>query len=159
MRLLKMKIQRIDDGGHTHYEYPTPFYDAYKVKFGPIYESGIDTGLAGVKDRAKNDEFILIGVEDVDVGQFLEADKVIDKDHQYTTVELTQAEAVTFCDAYTAQIEKIMDMDKVITILAKVGRGETLTQIELDALNPNSSEIGINITPKVSDILLSELSK
>ena len=61
--------------GATHYDYPTPHYDAGKVAFGPIYEGGLKEVVeSDILPRNANDEFILIGVADADASEFLKAD-------------------------------------------------------------------------------------
>jgi len=153
MKLLKIRIKRIASGGRTHYEYP-PQYDAYKVIFGPIYESSLEVEAQKVRDRGTGDEYILIGVNDNDVAKFIEAHGYRDdKGFRYESIELSIAEAEVYGSQWTKQVEKITDQSRVISILAKIGRGETLTQKEKDALNPNNPELGINTTKSFSESL------
>ena len=159
MKLIKMRIRRDSSEGKTHYDYPVPYYDAYKVVFGPIYESGLPDNAKSVMDRDADDEFIVIGVKDEDFSGFMACNGVVDKSgHTWTAVELTQAEAETLGTSWTNQTEKITDQDTVIKILAKIGRGEVLTQKEQDALNPDSSEIGINKTKSFKDTLAEHIT-
>lgn len=147
MKLLKMKIKRMNIKDCTHYDYPTPYYNAYKVIFGPVYEGGLEENVTLIKARNTNDEFIIIGVEDSDLNDFLKANGYKDSDgFEFSCIEITQAEAEQDGTQWTKQIEKITDQNKVITILAKIGRGEILTQQEKDALNPDNLESGINKT-------------
>lgn len=160
MKLLKMKIKRTDIDGGTHYDYPTPYYDANKVIFGPIYEGGIEDNLETIKNRKSNDEFIIIGVEDSNMNNFLSANGYKDNSgFEFSCVEITQTVAEQDGIRWTRQIEKITDMNRVVTILAKIGRGETLTQKEKDALNPDNSEIGINKTKSFAQHLQESIDK
>lgn len=155
MKLIKMRIRRDNTGGNTHYEYPVPYYDAYKIVFGPIYESGLSENCPDILTRDEDDEFIVIGVKDEDLTQFLGCNNVVDagSGHVWTAVELTPAEAIVLGNIWTKQIEKITDQDVVTKILAKIGRSEELTQQEKDALNPDNAEPGINKTKSFEEDL------
>jgi len=147
MILLKMRIKRSSTGGSTHYDYPVPFYDAYKVIFGPYYESGLEEVAKEVRDRADDDEFIIIGVDEDDAPNFLKANGHKDGEgFEFSCVELSQAEMEELGSKWTKQQEKITDNEKVTRILAKSARGVALTQEEKDALDPEKSEVGINLT-------------
>jgi len=127
--------------GGTHYEYPTPHYDAYKVVFGPVYEGGMEKGAKIARSRKSDDEFIVVGVKDVDATQFLLADGYVRDGVTYAAVEIDQTEAEDFGEEYTEVSEKVNDQIAVNTILAKIGKGEELTQNDKDALNPNKTEV------------------
>jgi hypothetical protein len=152
MKLLKMCIRRANEEGHTHYEYPVA-YDAHKIVFGPIYESGIEESAQEVRDRDADDEYIIIGVKDEDVEQFLLANnEVHSSGHKFITVAISRDEAVEYGSKWTKQVEKV-DQNIVVPIIAKSIRGETLTQKEKDALNPNSKEPGITKTKSFAEDL------
>jgi hypothetical protein len=154
MVLLKMRIKRTKNGESTHYDYPVPYYDAHKVIFGPFYESGLEEVAKEVRDRNDDDEFIVIGVDEANAPNFLESNGKKDASgFEWKTEEITQAEAEALGAKWTKQEEKITDQSKVIKILAKVGRKETLTQDELNALNPDHEEKGINKTESFAESL------
>ena len=93
MKLLKIRIRRSNEAGCTHYEYPS-FYDATKVVFGPVYESGVDETAKEAQDRDADDEFIIIGVKDEDVVQFLQSNNETKFGHKFDTVAISRDEAV-----------------------------------------------------------------
>lgn len=146
-----MRIRRSNDGGSTHYDYP-PSYDAYKIAFGPIYESGLPEIAKEAQDRDADDEFIIIGVKDEDLNQFLQSNKEEKSGHIFTTVEITKEEAVVYGERWTKQSEKLDDKI-ILPIVAKVARGEKLTQKEKDALDPNHKEPGITKTKSFTEDL------
>lgn len=143
MKLIKMRINRIEGGGGTHYEYP-PQYNAELVKFGPIYESGLDENASKVRERAKNDEYIIIGVEDNAAENFLSSNKHQENGFEFEAKEITKEEALSDGNSWTKQSDEITDQSVVIKILAKVARNEPLTQKEKDAIDPDKPELGIN---------------
>jgi hypothetical protein len=151
MKLLKMRIRRTNEEGHTHYEYPQS-YDAHKVAFGPIYESGLPEIAKEAQDRDADDEFIIIGVKEADLAQFLKSNTEVKSGHTFTTVELTKEEAVALGGRWTKQTEK-MDDKIILPIVAKVARGEKLSQKEKDALDPNHKEPGITKTKSFAEDL------
>lgn len=152
MKTLKMRIKREAQDGRTHYEYPVPYYDAHKVVFGPIYEGSIDTYAAEAQGRNAKDEFIIVGVADADAPQFLDANGKDDgTGFIWSCVEVNDAEAEADGGKWMPQGEKIVDQNKVMSILAKIGRGEELTKQEKDALDPDKDEPGINKTKSFKD--------
>jgi hypothetical protein len=155
MKLLKMRIRRTSEEGHTHYEYPQS-YDAHKVAFGPIYESGLPEIAKEAQDRDADDEFIIIGVKDSDLAQFLQSNTEVKFGHTFTTVALTKEETIALGERWTKQTEK-MDDKIILPIVAKVARGEKLTQKEKDALNPDHKEPGITKTKSFTEDLEAHL--
>jgi hypothetical protein len=155
MKLLKMKIRRTSAEGCTRYVYPKA-YDAYKVVFGPIYESGLPEKVTAILERDADDEFILIGVRDEDYDQFMLANKETDEEskHTYDTVELTQEEATALGSSWTAQTEKITDKDAVTKVLAKAALGTPLTEADRAVLDPDNATPGINKTESFESSLL-----
>jgi hypothetical protein len=100
-----------------------------------------------------------LGVKDGDLAQFLKCNTESHKSgHKFDTVEITENEANLLGSKWTKQIER-RDDNVIIPILAKIGRGETLTQKEKDALNPDSKEPGITKTPTFSETLNETLKK
>ena len=140
-----MRIQRLAENGGTSYKYP-PQYDATKVKFGPIYESGLSAKEMEVRERDEDDEFILLGVDDADFAGFMGANGVEQNGHTFTCEEQTKVQAVALGSTWTAVVEKVTNQNAVNLVLAKIGRGETLTDADRAVLNPDDSTPGINKT-------------
>jgi len=151
MKLLKMRIRRTNEEGHTHYEYPAS-YDAHKVVFGPIYEGGLEETAKEAQDRKADDEFIIIGVKDKDLAQFLQSNNEVRLGHKFDTIEITKAEAITHGSRWTKQTEKV-DQAIVLPIVAKFARGEALTQKEKNAIDPKHKEAGITKTKSFEEDL------
>ena len=143
MKLIKLKISRDQNAIRTHYSYPKE-YDASKVRFGPFYESSLEENLTRITARGNIDEFILFGVLDKDAPSFL-----ANPDAQ----ELSYDDALVLGNAWTKQIERVTNPAKVLSLVAKAVRGETLGQVEKAALDPNSQESGINKSKAFKDML------
>jgi len=152
MKLIKMKINNVQVKGGTHYEYPKPYYDPRKVRYGPFYEGG-------VKERGIDETYIVFGVEDGDALQFLEANGKSIGGFVYSVVELTREEALEFGNAHTKQSVKITDQNKVLELCAKAVLGVELTKEEKSALDPNTSDLGISKTKSFEETLDAALSK
>jgi hypothetical protein len=152
MKIIKMKIQRLDIGGGTRYVYPKPYYEPKKVIFGPVYE-------AGAKERGMNYEYIIFGVRDADVSGFLAANSQVSGGFTFEVQEIDRNTAIADADPWAPQTERIIDQTKILAICAKAVRGEVLTQQEKDALDPNKTEIGINKTPSFTERLDDALGK
>lgn len=60
-------------------------------------------------------------------------------------------EFTIYSDKHAPSVEVINNQQKVISILAKVGRKQILTKQEENALDPDNQEIGINKTEKWTD--------
>lgn len=134
MKILKVKIIRTQGGGKTSYTYP-PEYDSKKFTV-IIYETQITGKMDKVVSRGNDHEFVIGVVQDADAPAFLANSDI---------VELTRAEAETFIDVDIDKAESsVIDVNKVVTITAKAVSGKTLTKKEKDAIDPTSSEIGIN---------------
>lgn len=151
MKLLKMKINRRAVDGATRYTYPTPYYDAKKVKFGPIYEGSCCA--ADAQAREADDEFILLGVDDEDAPGFLQANGYKKDGFTYEVTEVDKTTALASCDKWVEQSEKITDQSKVLSVLAKVAREESLTQEEKDSIDPAKPDLGISKTKSLTDML------
>ena len=143
MKFIKMKISRDRTSERTSYTYPKE-YAPSRVSFGPVYESFLPENFQTVIARGDVDEFILIGVSDEDAPNFL-----ANPDAQ----ELTYGEAEVLGNAWTRQVEKIVDLNKVLVLVARAVLGKTLTQKEKDALDPDSPESGINKSRSFKDSL------
>lgn len=148
MRLLKIKVKRVRESGATHYTYPQPHYDMLNIVFGPIYEGGMDKNLPSIWARASQDsgdEYIIVGVKNINVEKAL-----INDDIQ----EITKQECLDYGSLWTGgSVPVITNMDKVVQILAKVARNESLTIEEKNSIDPKSSEPGINNTPTFEEDL------
>jgi len=154
MKLIRMRIKRTKTPEKTHYDYPS-CYDAKKVKFGPIYEGAMPENVVLINQRNQGDEFIVIGTTDEDAAEFLKAEGSQEQDFEFGAEEITEEEALADGNVWTKQREKITDQDKVLQILAKVARDETLTQQEKDAIDPSKDEPGINMS-KSFEVSLNE---
>jgi len=139
-KILKVKIKRDQTPAGTHYTYPLE-YDAKKIQV-LCYES---TGeLEVVQNRGNKNEYCIGVVKDEHASQFLKSKDII---------EITQKNANVLGRKWRPQREKIIDQEKVMMILAKIGQGKGLTQIEKDALNPDKAEAGINKSVLFDDLL------
>lgn len=145
MKLIKMKIQRIESDGKTSYRYPTPYYNAIKVEFGPIYEGGLDAVVqSDIKPRNANYEYILIGVSDVNFNDFMKSNNYTVNGFVFGAEEVDKNNALLLGDKWIGERrEKITDATRVIQILAKVARKESLTAEEEKAIDPNDPTPGI----------------
>lgn len=65
---------------------------------------------------------------------------------------VSKEEAIAIGNQYRPQVDKVVDMDKVLKILAKSARGEKLSVEETNALDPNHPEIGINKSASFEEI-------
>lgn len=151
MRLIKMKIARNYTLERTRYSYPKE-YDAFKVKYGPFYETG-------AKERGQDYQYILFGVADTDAPAFLKAHGVVQGNFTFEAVEQTRDQALALGNAWTEQTEQITDQAKVLSITAKAARGKVLTQAERDALDPDNPAPGVNKTAPFSVGLDKALAK
>lgn len=148
MKLLKIKVKIDRRDGATHYTYPQPHYDMLRIVFGPIYEGGRSENLPDIWARGSqesSEEYLLVGVENTL--------RVQDALQNSNIEEISEADCILLGTKWMGQEEKISDPNKVTLILAKSARGETLTQDELNALDPNNAEIGINKTLSFEDTL------
>lgn len=152
MKFLRMRIRRQDLEGRTHYTYPS-CYEANKIIIGPIYEGGLEWQEKKIRDRKKEDEYILVGIDDSNLSQFLKAQKLLEDNFYYGVEEVDLNDAKTIGDNWTEQTEKITDEKKVLMICAKAIRGEALSQAEKDAIDPEKDTPGIIRTKKFSEIL------
>ena len=143
MKLIKLKISRDQNAARTHYTYPKE-YNATKVRFGPFYESHLPENVNEIVSRGNADELILFGVSDKDAPSFL-----ANTDAQ----ELSYDDALALGNAWTKQIERITNPNKILALVAKAVRGEALTLNEKAALDPNSQEPGINKSKAFKDML------
>lgn len=152
MKLIKVKIKRERiQGGGTHYVYP-PQWNAEKLNSGfLLYESG--ELYNDVVDRGDNDEYVLIGVKDEDANGFLQIDGHEKDEFIFEAKEITKAKAIEDCDNWIVPRERMTDQAKVLSILAKVARGEELTQEEKDAIDPSKPNIGISMTENLTQML------
>ena len=157
MKFLKLSIRRRKIENKTQYDYPTPHYEAAKAKI-LVYEGGLEVNAQVARDRGKDDELVLVGVDDGDLAQFLKADRYEKDGFTYGAEEIDLDAMKSIGDIYTGQAIKITDENKVMQICAKAALGETLTQEDKDALDPTKSDVsGIIKTEKFSDGLTKRL--
>ena len=145
MKLIKLKIKRDQTSEKTSYTYPTPYYDARKVKYGPIYEGGLNEVVeSDIKPRGNKDEFIIIGVADVDFDGFMQADGYERSGFTYSAIEVDKIKTVEKGNKWTGpQIEKITDQAAVTKILVKVAKKEKLTVEDEKVIDSNDPTPGI----------------
>jgi|LGOV01.1.fsa_nt_gb Lhr-like helicase len=147
-KILLIKAKRSKNpGGGTHYTYP-PEYDSTKIQV-LCYESLGKNNIVTARDKSTLPHEFLIGVvSNKDAPQFL-----VSSDIQ----EIQQVEANEKGRKWRPQIEKIIDQEKVMMIFAKHARGEELTQEELDVINPEKPNLGLNKSQLFDDLLLEHL--
>jgi hypothetical protein len=145
MILFKIKIKRERQGTSTHYEYPAS-YDASKVVFGPVYEPN-------VRGQGRPDQLCLVGVREQDAAAFGTGHGQTHGDHVFEVTEVSYDEALGFGNAWIKVYDRVVDQNKVTMILAKQARGVTLSAEELSALDPASSETGINRSKSFKEML------
>lgn len=142
MVILKVKIKRNQTSSGTKYTYP-PEYDPRKIQV-LCYESMLPENYAEVVSRGNKDEYLIGCVSDGDADVFLKS-----KDIQ----EISETEAKILGEAWTRRATKITDPEKVIAVLAKSVRGETLTQTEKDSIDPNKPDSGIILSKSFTECL------
>jgi len=145
MKLIKLKIKRTQTSGKTSYEYPTPYYVATKVKYGPIYEGGLNEIVeSDIKPRGNKDEYILIGVADEDFDSFMQADGYEKNGFIFEAKEIDKVKTLEHGNKWTGpQTEKITDQAAVMKILVKIAKKEKLTVDENKAIDPDDPTPGI----------------
>jgi len=144
-KILKVKIQRASANGGTKYTYP-PEYDASKIEL-LCYES-VGEGIK-VLNRTDKFEYAIGVVSNADALAFLVSPDII---------EMAKATAITNGRKWRPQVEKITDNTKVISVLAKVARKETLTKEDEDALDPDNPVKGIGKSRLFDDLLEERLN-
>jgi len=142
MKILKIKVKREQTQVGTHYTYP-PEYDPYKIQV-LCYESSLPENQINVVARGNKDEFLIGCVKNIDAPQFLANPDII---------EITEVEALTLGNIWTKQVEKIVDQDGLLLLLAKVAKGQELTLQEQDLLNPANPNAYIQLSRSFSDVL------
>lgn len=150
-KFLRVKIGRDQSAARTHYTYP-PQYDPKKVIMGPVYETFNPANMAEVVGRGNDHEFCLIAVSDADAPQFLESPDIeeIDRDEM-------EQEGTKFS---RPSIVKVVDSVKIGKILEKLAKDptkapvEVLDQNELNAIDPENAELGLQKTKTFSENLV-----
>jgi len=136
-KILQIRIKRDSFPGSTKYTYPAQ-YDAKKIQV-LCYEDGAET-------LSRNDgyQYCIGVVSDTDAPQFLVSTDI---------VEITRLNAIIKGRRWRPQINKITDDGEVTRIIIKKMNNETLTQREINALNPDNAEKGINKSRLFDDLL------
>lgn len=130
VKYFKINIQRSHpEEGRTHYTYPKE-YDPKKIQVLAYESTECEDD---VKERGDTEEYLIGAVADTDAEIFSKIGE-----------ELNEAEINTLGDKWTKQVEKITDQEAVLKICAKAALGETLTDDEKAAINPDSETKGIN---------------
>jgi len=153
VKLLKIKIKRTEGNGVTSYSYPTPFYQAEKVIFGPIYEGGEEDLIKIIRDRKSNYEHILIGLKDEDSEYFLSGNRLARDGFTFEVEEVSKENAIEFASTWVKSREVVIDQDAVLSVLAKNARGENLTESDLKVIDPDDPTGGIIRTKNLVELL------
>lgn len=153
MKVIKMRIHRWNPApGHTKYAYPHGF-NSSKIVMGPWYDP---------EAKGKDWEEIIFGVRDEDLDEFLAFDGAAAPEPTangfiFSAEEVTREWAEVEVrsrlrdEEFELGAEFIQDPAKVAKILAKISRGENLTDEELLALNPDDPADGISRKRSVKD--------
>lgn len=136
-KILQVTSQTQKLPGSTRHTYP-PEYDSTKINI-LCHELPSE-----ITARNNNDCYWIGVVSDADAPGFLLSPDII---------ELSRANAITKGRVWREQINKIMDDDEVVRIIVKKMKGGTLTQKEINALDPDNSEKGINKSRLFDDLL------
>lgn len=136
-KILQITVKREQLPGLTQYTYP-PEYDAKKIQV-LCYEDRDETLL-----RNNGDQFCIGVVSDADAPQFWVSSDI---------TEIGRTDAIVKGRRWRPQINKITNDDEVIRVIIKKMKGIVLTQKEKDALDPDSSEKGINKSRLFDDLL------
>ena len=133
-KILKVKIKRNQEEGKTSYVYPTE-YDPKKFQV-IIYETQIEGNLDKVRKRGNKTEYVIGAVEEENAPSFLRSSDI---------VEITRSEAEKFAGPELDRtVDKILDRDKVMLILAKSVKGEPLSPDELKIIDSDDPTPGLN---------------
>lgn len=133
MKILKVIIRRVTDPTKPRMSYP----DVYKAE--EVDRSGVGVlAYSKAMSRGSDTEECIICVEDSIADKYLTDSDI---------TELTQLQAEALVSQWDTDnnepIETVNDVNRLIAIQAKKAAGITLTQNDLDALDPDSSVKGI----------------
>lgn len=134
MKVLKAKVYVDQSNGATKYTYPQTWLDNKERIPEILYPN--DRSDQGTDEKGTYQWVYPIVPDDV-------AQELI-KLPEFTTPDRTELEL--YADKHAPVVERINNPDKVISILAKVTRGEKLTLAEQDAIDPTKPESGIVMT-------------
>jgi len=153
MILMKVKIKRIEKEGSTHLEYPKPYWDSQKVKFGPVYEP-VKRG------QGRNWEYCVIGVNEADAPSFLRGhNKMCEKgEHKFSVIPIDVDEATSMCEPWHPVVEIMGDRDAVIKALARQARG-TMTPEDDKILDPDDDTPGVNKSKPFGEKIKAAMAK
>lgn len=142
MKILKVRIKRVQDENGTHYIYPIE-YDSKKI--GVLcYETTNMDNYEEVVNRGNDYEFMIGVVKDEYMNDFLKSEYI---------EELSYDEALLTGNSWVKREDRIIDNKKIISILNKINSDIPLSKKEKDAIDPNSKEIGLNKNKSFKDIL------
>jgi hypothetical protein len=141
MKVLKAKIYVDRSQGNTTYTYPQEWLDN-KEKFPSILYPADRTDDA--TDVGGTYQFVYPIMDDAT------ADALLAKypDSFFST---SLAEVSAYAEKHAPQTTVINNQTKVLTLIAKTVIGQTLTQLEKDALDPTKSVDGVITTPPWTD--------
>ena len=94
--------------------------------------------------RGGNDEYLIGVVEDADAPAFLVSADI---------VEITKAAAITDGEKYRKQVSQVTDEGRLWEVMRKVANKETLALADLEALDPDKSEPGVNYTKSFTEMI------
>lgn len=142
MKILKVRIKRVQDDVGTHYSYPKE-YDPKKIKV-LCYETTNMDNYEDVVNRGNDHEYCIGLVKDIDVDKFLES-KYIE--------ELEYNDALSIGNNWVKEKIKIVDEKKVLSVLDKVVNKKKLNSTEMNSINPKKKTKGVNIVNSFKTIL------
>lgn len=145
MKLLKIKIKRENKNNTTKLTYPKE----YRAKLVNVL--AYETKDERLKRSDKDTIHYCICIVDDKVGNhMLKSDDI---------TEITETEFKNLGDKWRPQKEIITNQNEVISLTAKAVRGETLTQKEKDALDPDKDEKGINKSQSFEEMFNNQKKK
>jgi len=128
--ILRVKIRRFSNSSGTHYTYPAS-YDATKIRV-LVYETQMQGGLEMVAARGGTDEYLLGLVDQAHASAFTVSPDIV-------AITRTEAESFLGSTELNRYTEKIVDERALLLLMARVLRGETLTQDERNSLDSSRS--------------------
>jgi hypothetical protein len=151
MKLLKVKIKRIEESHVTNLEYPKPFWDSTRVVFGPFYEP-VNRG------EGRTWAWVVLGVRDKDAPLFLRGHLRISGEHTFEVLEISEDEAISFADHWNPKQEVITDERSVLMALTRRSAGRE-TEEDTEVLDPTIDKPGVNYTKTFSERLIEAKEK
>lgn len=135
MKTIKAWVRVVQDENSTSYEYPRLWLDNATSIPSVIYP----------KDRSGQQD---IGGQPHQLVYFVADDALASRlVSECGYEETTKAETAVYAETNSPRLPVVVDQNKVTGILAKSALGQELSQKEMDALDPENPEPGINKQP------------